>query len=143
MRKESANYFEDYYLEFLREFHPDLVKEMGEAITEEVKAKGEEAFLLYEEKRKEGGDVITALDEAHEYLKRGKLFSKYSLVKRLTKEKFPVELKGWKAKGKEEDLYLALVDVCESIFKENRTDDEYFYEDKLEKEIVERIGEYL
>lgn len=139
--EKSINYFEEYYKEFLNEFHPDLVKQFGNSLRTEVQTKGKLAFELYESCRKEGYDIATSLDNAHELLKEGKKFSRYNVISRVLTESFEEKFNEWKSNGKDKELCLAIIEDCESVFVKYDTSDDFFYNESLDSELIQKIKE--
>ncbi len=139
--EKNINYFEEYYQEFLNEFHPDLVKQFGNSLNSEIQSKAKMAFDLYDSSRKEGVDMISSLEIAHNFLKEGKKFSRYSIISRVLNETFEEKFNEWKRNGKDKELCLAIMEDCESVFKKHDTSDDFIYNDSLDVELISKIKE--
>jgi len=137
--ENSLNYFREYFVDFLKDNHPDYVQKNMKDLDEIVSQKAKVAFSAFNSMREDGADVQQSLEAAREILKEGMKFSRYDMVYDIVEEKFTKVFERWLKAGVLQDNCIKIVEDCEDIFKLFDTSDEFVFNDKLENDIFERI----
>ena len=87
METKDISYFDLSLRAFLREYHPNLVHSVNF-----VSSRAEDAEIMYNNRMKESGNTVLALEEANQVLFAGLNFSKLSFLKDVLENEFFLEI---------------------------------------------------
>jgi len=138
----NEGFFAEQFRSFIFDNHPDIIATMGKELENYIKSKAENAAIYYDNIVRIGTQPGFALDQANTKMKEGMLFSKFNEIKEIVEEYYFDYIENL-SYSEQVDFIVKLIAVCDGVFENYDTSDDFIYTDALTTELLGTIDLYL